>query len=75
MSERLELRRFWRLRTPRSYLNCTEDVAFPHHAGGWHPGQSSRLGVFRLVQTPGSHESLYTRPRELADALVRAGRD
>lgn len=75
MSERLELKRFWRLRTPRSYLNCTEDVAFPHHAGGWHPGLSSRLGVFRLVQMPGSHESMYTRPRELADALVRAGRE
>jgi pimeloyl-ACP methyl ester carboxylesterase len=75
MAERLDLKRFWALRTPRSYLNCTEDVAFPAQAGGWHPAMSTRLGLFRLVQMPGSHESMYTRPAELAAKLVEAGRD
>lgn len=75
MNTRLDLKRFGQLHTPRSYVNCTEDIAFPHHAGGWHPGMSSRLGVFRLVQMPGSHEAMYTRPAELAAKLVEAGRD
>lgn len=74
-AEQLDLKKFARLETPRSYLNCTEDIAFPQHAGGWHPGMSGRLGVFRLVQMPGSHESMYTRPAALADKLIEAGRD
>lgn len=74
IAERLELSRFFRLQTPRSYVNCTEDMAFPPQAGGWHPGMSARLGVFRLVQMPGSHESMYTRPAELAGKLIEAGR-
>jgi hypothetical protein len=36
---------------------------------------SHRLGLFRLVQMPGSHEVLFTDPEGLADAIDRAGRD
>jgi hypothetical protein len=36
---------------------------------------SSRLGLFRLVQMPGSHEVLFTNPVGLADKLIEAGRD
>jgi hypothetical protein len=36
---------------------------------------SNRLGLYRLVQMPGSHETLYTNPSLLAEKLVEAGRD
>lgn len=60
--------------TPKSYVNCTEDTAMPH-SFPWHPRLSEKLGLFRLVQTPGSHELLFTNPKALAEAIVRAGRD
>ena len=59
---------------PKSYLNCTEDVAMPH-SYGWHPRLSEKLGVFRLVQTPGSHELVFTDPKRLAEKIIEAGRD
>jgi hypothetical protein len=36
---------------------------------------SNRLGLYRLVQMPGSHEALFTNPRLLAEKIVEAGRD
>jgi pimeloyl-ACP methyl ester carboxylesterase len=58
----------------KSYINCTEDTALPHwHA--WHPRLSQKLGIFRLVQIPGSHEVCFTAPARLAEALMVAGRD
>jgi hypothetical protein len=36
---------------------------------------SSRLGLYRLVQMPGSHELLFTNPDGLADKIIEAGRD
>jgi hypothetical protein len=42
---------------------------------GWHPRISSRLGTFRLVQMPGSHEALFTKPISVADKIIEAGRD
>jgi len=59
---------------PKSYINCTEDTALPH-SYSWHPRLSERLGLFRLIQTPGSHELCFSDPRKLADAIMRAGRD
>ena len=72
---KLDLKAFYGLQTPRSYLNCTEDISLPHGEWGWHPRFSSRLGLCRLVQMPGSHEVLFTNPRLLAEKLVEAGRD
>src|SRR5262249_851936 len=40
---------------PKSYVNCTEDISLPHHYP-WHPRLSQKLGLFRLIQIPGSHE-------------------
>ncbi len=76
LSERLDLKRFYKLAIPKSYLYCTEDLG-PGHDGQhiWHPGQSSRLGDFRLVTMPGSHEVMFTNPRGLAEKLIEAGRD
>jgi pimeloyl-ACP methyl ester carboxylesterase len=58
----------------KSYLNCTEDIAMPH-AFPWHPRLSSKLGLFRLVQTPGSHELCFSNPAQLGAKLIEAGRD
>ncbi|PHP68637.1 alpha/beta hydrolase [Zhengella mangrovi] len=58
----------------KSYINCTEDTALPNSLP-WHPRLSEKLGLFRLVQIPGSHESCFTAPDRLADAIMMAGRD
>ncbi len=58
----------------KSYINCTEDTALPHSLT-WHPRLSEKLGLFRLVAIPGSHELCFTNPAALADAIMLAGRD
>lgn len=62
------------METPKSYLNCTEDSALPHSMG-WHPRLSEKLGLFRLVQIPGSHELCFSDPAALAAGIMVAGRD
>jgi len=73
--DKLDLKKFYSLVTPKSYINCTEDTALPPADGGWHPRMSSRLGLHRLVQMPGSHEVIYTNPGLLAEKIWEAGRD
>jgi pimeloyl-ACP methyl ester carboxylesterase len=73
--EPLDLKKFYALNTPKSYLMCTEDIAIPPGEWGWHPRMSGRLGLHRLVQMPGSHEVLFTNPIGLADKIIEAGRD
>jgi len=58
----------------KSYVNCTEDISLPHHHP-WHPRLSQKLGLFRLVQIPGSHELCFSNPTRLAQAIMDAGRD
>ncbi|MFQ5695486.1 MAG: alpha/beta fold hydrolase [Terriglobia bacterium] len=74
-NDKLDMKTFYSLDLPRSYLNCTEDIALPPGEWGWHPRMSSRLGLFRLVQMPGSHEVLFTNPEGLAEKFIEAGRD
>ncbi|WNV75789.1 alpha/beta fold hydrolase [Geodermatophilus sp. DSM 44513] len=74
-TEPLALAGFAELPVPRSYLHATDDNVFPAAEFSWHPGMSSRLGAFRLVQMHGSHEVLFSDPAGLADKLVEAGRD
>lgn len=71
----LDLKKFYSLQIPRSFINCTEDIALPPGEWGWHPRMSSRLGLCRLVQMPGSHEVIYTNPAGLAEKIIEAGRD
>ena len=59
---------------PKSYLNCIEDTSLPHSMP-WHPRLSEKLGLFRLVQTSGSHELCFTNPNLLGNKLLEAGRD
>jgi pimeloyl-ACP methyl ester carboxylesterase len=58
----------------KSYVNCTEDISLPHQYP-WHPRLSQKLGLFRLIQTPGSHELCFSNPSRLAQAVMDAGRD
>lgn len=58
----------------KSFINCAEDTALPQ-SHGWHPRLSEKLGLFRLVQIPGSHERCFTDPDALARAVLVAGRD
>ncbi len=55
----------------RSYVLATEDVALPPGEWAWAPRFPERLGV-TATTTPGSHEALFTRPSELADAILQA---
>jgi pimeloyl-ACP methyl ester carboxylesterase len=59
---------------PKSYIVCTEDTVLPHSMW-WHPRLSEKLGLFRLVQTPGSHELCFSDPARLAKVILDAGRD
>jgi pimeloyl-ACP methyl ester carboxylesterase len=59
------------LGVPASYVYSTEDIALPPGELGWAPRFPDRLGVSAL-EVPGSHESCFTRPNELADALLKA---
>jgi hypothetical protein len=58
----------------KSYISCTEDISLPHHYP-WHPRLSQKLGLFLLVQAPGSHELCFSNPARLAQAIMDAGRD
>jgi len=66
----LDLKRFYALTIPRSFIYCRQDRAMP--PGYFHPGMSSRLGACKLVEVDGSHEVMFTRPAELADKIVEA---
>jgi hypothetical protein len=57
--EPLNLQNFYSLDTPRGYLIGSDDIALPPGEWGWHPRMSSRLGLYRLVQMPGSHELIF----------------
>lgn len=73
--EPMDLKRFYELQIPKSYVNATEDNGILQGEWGWHPRMSNRLGYFRLVQLPGSHGVMFTNPTLLASKLVEAGRD
>lgn len=75
MSEPLNFKVFKTLTIPRSYLLGTEDTVMPPGEWGWHPRLSSRLGVYRFVQMPGSHELVFSNPIGLAEKIIEAGRD
>jgi pimeloyl-ACP methyl ester carboxylesterase len=68
--DRLRLPSFARLRIPMVYISCRDDRTMP--PGTFHPGQSSRLGAPTVIEIDGDHESLFTAPERLADALLEA---
>ncbi len=56
---------------PLEYVLSSEDVALPPGDFAWAPRFPERCGA-TLSAVPGSHESMFTRPAELADGLLRA---
>jgi pimeloyl-ACP methyl ester carboxylesterase len=71
--DKLDLKRFYSLAIPKSFIYCRQDKALP--PGYFHPRMSSRLGAFKLLEMDGSHEVCFTRPAELADKLIEASLD
>ena len=71
--DRLDLKRFYSLDIPRTFIYCRHDRALP--PGCFHPQMSSRLGQCKLLEMDGSHEVMFTRPEELADKIIEASFD
>jgi pimeloyl-ACP methyl ester carboxylesterase len=74
-TERVDLKTFWTLPIPKSYLHYTDDVILMPDHWSWHPRMSNRLGMYRYLSMPGSHEVMFTNPADLANKLVDASRD
>ncbi|MEM9576904.1 MAG: alpha/beta hydrolase [Pseudomonadota bacterium] len=75
LTDKVELKSFFGLDIPRSYINCTEDIAMPPGDYAWVPRFPARLGLCRLVQMPGGHETCFTNPGLLAEKIIEAARD
>ncbi|MFF2483767.1 alpha/beta fold hydrolase [Paenibacillus sp. NPDC058071] len=75
--EKLDLKAFYSLPTPKSYVYFYQDNALPQGEGfGWNPHMSTRLGQFRLIVGDGDHMTdTRTRPAMVAQKLYEAGRD
>ncbi|OME88277.1 alpha/beta hydrolase [Paenibacillus sp. FSL A5-0031] len=76
--EKLDLKVFYSLNMPKSYIFLTEDNVLPQYNSeyGWHPHMSNRLGLFRYIQGHGDHMSTAkTHPVMLAHRIYEAGRD
>lgn len=71
--DKLDLKRFYSLAIPKSFIYCGQDKALP--PGYFHPRMSSRLGAFKLLEMDGSHEVMFTRPAELANKIIEASSD
>ena len=59
------------LGVPAGYVITTDDVALPPGEYAWTPRFPARLGNVTPIEAPGSHEACFTRPAELADALLK----
>ncbi|WP_141903764.1 alpha/beta hydrolase [Lysinibacillus sp. Y5S-8] len=75
--EKLDLKAFYALPTPKSYIYFYQDNTLPQGDGyGWHPHMSSRLGQHRLIVGDGDHfTDSRTRPAMVAQKFYEAGRD
>jgi pimeloyl-ACP methyl ester carboxylesterase len=71
MAEGLDVPPVASLGLPMGYVLATEDYAVPAGEFGWSPRFPQRLGT-SAIETPGSHEACFTRPVELADAILKA---
>jgi pimeloyl-ACP methyl ester carboxylesterase len=65
--EPVELRRFGSSGIPSGYVFLEQDQAVPPDI---YQAAAARLNSPRIATSPGSHEAMLTRPRELAQALL-----
>jgi pimeloyl-ACP methyl ester carboxylesterase len=68
--DKLDLKAFYSLDIPKSYIACRQDLSMP--PGFFHPGMTLRLGTYKLAEMDGSHEVLFTRPAEVASNIIAA---
>jgi len=61
---------FNRLTIPGTVLLCKDDVSLPP---GAFLGMAQSLGKFDLIEIPGGHETLFTKPEAVAQELIRIG--
>ncbi len=75
--EKLDLKEFYELPIPKSYVYFFQDNALPQGEGfGWNPHMSTRLGQFRLIVGDGDHfTDTRTRPDMVAQKIYEASRD
>jgi len=59
---------FSRLTIPRAVLFCKDDASLPP---GAFLGMAQNLGKFDLIEIPGGHETLFTKPETVAKELIR----
>jgi pimeloyl-ACP methyl ester carboxylesterase len=62
------------LDVPKSFISARQDISLPPGDFAWCPRFPDRLGAHRLIEIDGSHEVGFTRPLELADAIIEASR-
>jgi pimeloyl-ACP methyl ester carboxylesterase len=60
---------FFALDAPTAYITSTDDIALPPGEWGW-DRFPSRLGNPTMIDAPGSHEAVFTRPAELTAAIL-----
>jgi hypothetical protein len=70
--EKLDLKKFYSLDTPRTFLQGTIDTAFNQN---FYQSMRKNLGLHRYMQYEGSHEIMYTNPKEIAEKILIAGQD
>ncbi|HUL21157.1 MAG TPA: alpha/beta fold hydrolase [Thermodesulfobacteriota bacterium] len=59
---------FSKLTMPRTVLFCKDDASLPP---GAFLGMAQSLGKFDLIEIPGGHETLFTKPQAVARELIR----
>jgi pimeloyl-ACP methyl ester carboxylesterase len=79
-TDKLDLKVFYELinrgEVKTSYINPIDDFSLPPGEFAAFPRFARRLGpLCRIVQVPGAHYVMVSRPGELAVALIQAGRD
>lgn len=75
VTEVIDSNGFETLETPRSFINCRGDTAFPPGEWGFFPRFYNRLGLCRLIDIEGSHEVMFSAPERTAQAILQAARD
>lgn len=80
LTDKLDLKVFYGLlgsgKVKTSYVNPISDFALPPGEYGSFPRFAQRLGpLCRVLQLPGAHYVMVSRPGELAEVLEQAGRD
>jgi pimeloyl-ACP methyl ester carboxylesterase len=70
--EKIDLKKFQALDTPRTYLHGTMDTAVDIRA---YEGMKKNIGFHRFIQYDGSHEIMYSNPQEIAKKIIMAGQD